>query len=74
MKIETATAIVIALLVIALIFGILKSQTPTEHSDRSSKFVAVCIGGVEYWERTRGYKGYLAVKINKETLQPTRCE
>ena len=74
MKFETATIIVIALLAVGLIFVITKLQTPTEHSDRSSKFVTVCIDSVEYWERASGYKGYLAVKINKETLQPNRCE
>lgn len=37
-------------------------------------FATVCLDGVEYWMRKSGYSGYMAVRIDPETLQPARCE
>lgn len=36
----------------------------------------VCLDGVEYWQRAGGgyYRGYLAVKIDPRTLQPSTCK
>ena len=47
--------------------------TPQDTSMNEQHFSAQCLNGVEYYIRTQGYKGYMAVKINKETLQPSRC-
>lgn len=34
----------------------------------------VCFDGVKYYKEYHVYRGYMAVKINKDTLQPERCE
>jgi hypothetical protein len=36
-------------------------------------FEVQCLNGVQYYVRTVAYKGYMAVKINKDTLKPETC-
>jgi hypothetical protein len=33
-----------------------------------------CVDGVEYWTRTVGYKGYMAVRIDPDTLTFVTCD
>lgn len=47
------------------------SRPPTQRTEAEG---VICINGVEYYKWASGYRGYLAVKINKDTLQPERCE
>jgi hypothetical protein len=34
----------------------------------------VCLNGVSYYVYIKGYRGAMAVKIDKDTLQPVLCE
>lgn len=45
-----------------------------EGDDLTQDYTTVCIHGVEYLHRASGHKGYLAPRIDAETLQPRRCE
>jgi hypothetical protein len=36
-------------------------------------FNVSCIGGVEYWYGQAGYKGYIAPRIDSETLDFVTC-
>jgi hypothetical protein len=36
-------------------------------------FWDACLGGVEYWVRDSGHNGYMAVRIDPETLSFVRC-
>jgi hypothetical protein len=40
----------------------------------SRDFSIQCLQGVQYYVRVFGYKGYMAVVIDSETLQPKRCQ
>lgn len=37
-------------------------------------FSVACLDGTEYWLRAAGYRGYMAVKIDRETRQPASCD
>lgn len=45
------------------------------YSVHSSDFSKQCLDGVTYWFKADvgSYKGYLAVYINPETMQPEKC-
>lgn len=44
-----------------------------DYSKAATMFTPICVDGVEYWIRAAGSKGYMAVRIDPETLQPRRC-
>lgn len=44
-----------------------------DYNTSQSMFQPICLDGVEYWIRAIGRKGYMAVRIDPETLQPRRC-
>lgn len=44
-----------------------------DYNTSQSMFQPICLDGVEYWIRAVGHKGYMAVRIDPETLQPRRC-
>ena len=67
-----ATLLVLALLLAAC--GPLPNRFDREDYNTSEgMFQAICIDGVEYWIRAASNKGYMAVRIDPETLQPRRC-
>ena len=42
-------------------------------SEDGAGYRVECIDGVEYWLRWSGYKGYMAPRIDPETLEFVRC-
>lgn len=60
---------------VAVLSGCSNNQyTENDPYVMTGKFKAVCIDGVEYWIRAIRHKGYLAARINKDTLLPQRCD
>jgi hypothetical protein len=47
---------------------------PNNNSFNKSDFSIQGLQGVQYYVRAAGYKGYMAVVIDSETLQPKRCQ
>ena len=47
-----------------------REQTQAE---QGNKYRVECIDGVEYWTRWTGYKGYMAARVDPETLEFVRC-
>lgn len=52
-----------------------KFENKVDLSDNWSErdFTVVCLSGVEYYIRAIYGKAYMAVKIDKDTLHPVRC-
>jgi hypothetical protein len=40
----------------------------------TNDFTVICLSGVEYYMRAAGDKGYMAVKIDKDTQLPALCQ
>jgi hypothetical protein len=51
-----------------------KDERPLVESNSGRDYRVECVGGVEYWARERGNKGYMAVRVDPETLTFVRCE
>lgn len=65
------------LLVIAVLLvlaGCDNQWSDSDYSTSTNLFTSICIDGVEYWIRATGHKGYLAVRIDPNTLMPKRCK
>lgn len=58
-------------------FAILSACIPDAREKVASEvgqtYTVECINGVEYWKQSRGYGGYMAPRINPETLTFVRC-
>jgi hypothetical protein len=63
-------ALILSLSVLA---GCIEDNRETVPSNSGSKYKAECIDGIEYWLHRRGNAGYLAVRIDPETLSYVRC-
>lgn len=64
------------LLAVSLMFvGCGKSDNRIAAADEFSEadFQSVCLDGVQYWMRAAARKGYLAVRIDPNTLKPVNC-
>ena len=51
-----------------------KDERPTSFSGSGRDFQVECIDGVQYWYRNAGHSGYMAARIDPETLTFVRCE
>lgn len=49
------------------------NSVENEHYNKHD-FAEHCLNGVVYYVRVIPYKGFMAVKINRNTLLPTTCE
>lgn len=47
---------------------------PITESESGSSYRIECIGGIEYWTRANGHQGYMAVRVDPETMTFVRCE
>ena len=62
-------------LIIATPLTVLLSGCNGDTESISGKNYGVeCIGGVEYWYRALGNRGYMAPRIDSETLNCIRCD
>ena len=52
----------------------LEAERTTTKPTKSDKMSELCLNGVSYYYYERGYRGALAVRIDRETLQPKLCE
>jgi hypothetical protein len=50
-----------------------EDERPTVESDSGRNYRVECVGGVEYWVRHSGHNGYMAVRVDPETLSFVRC-
>ena len=48
-------------------------QTDKNTTASKEDFNVACLDGVEYWYRQNGYKGYMAVRIDPQTLTARTC-
>jgi hypothetical protein len=48
-------------------------ERPSVESESGRNYRVECVGGVEYWVRTNGHQGYMAVKVDPSTLSFVRC-
>ena len=63
------------ILIASLIFlAACNDERPSSQSDSGRDYKVECIDGVEYWVRTAGYRGYMAVRVDPKTLTFVRCE
>jgi hypothetical protein len=46
---------------------------PISESESGRHYRVECIDGIEYWTRANGYQGYMAVRVDPETLTFVRC-
>jgi hypothetical protein len=52
-----------------------KEDTPPIFGSESGRNYRVeCIDGVEYWLRARGRLGFMALRVDPETMTFVRCE
>jgi translation initiation factor IF-1 len=42
-------------------------------SDSGRNYRVECLDGVEYWVRYSGHNGYMAVRVDPETMSFVRC-
>lgn len=47
---------------------------PISESESGRSYRVECIGGIEYWAHANGYQGYMAIRVDPETLTFVRCE
>jgi hypothetical protein len=50
-----------------------EDERPTVESESGRTYRVECVGGVEYWVRANGHQGYMAVRIDPETMSFVRC-
>lgn len=51
----------------------LEAERTTTKPTKSDKISELCLNGVSYYYYERGYRGALAVRIDRETLKPKPC-
>jgi uncharacterized membrane protein len=51
-----------------------KDERSAVESESGRNYYVECVGGVEYWFRVVGYQGFMAVRVDPETLTFVRCE
>ncbi len=51
-----------------------EDEHPSIESVSGNTYRVECIDGVQYWFRHIGYKGYMAVRVDPETLSFVRCK
>jgi hypothetical protein len=49
-------------------------EESTVDSNTVRQYTVECIDGVEYWRRTARHSGYMAVRVDPETMTFVRCE
>ena len=79
MKTQTLVAMILAAAALTAC-DTTQQDITRNHQNRDkyeNRYQVICLDGVEYWHwrESHGYQGYesLAVKIDPETLQPSRC-
>jgi len=50
-----------------------EDERPTVESDSGRNYRVECVGGIEYWVRYSGHNGYMAVRVDPETMSFVRC-
>jgi hypothetical protein len=50
-----------------------EDERPTVESESGRNYRVECVGGIEYWVRYSGNNGYMAVRVDSETLTFVRC-
>jgi hypothetical protein len=58
----------------ALALAACKDERPRTESDSGRGYRAECIDGVEYWTRSYGNAGFMAVRVDPNTMTFVRCE
>lgn len=61
------------LAMIALTACVEEDERPAINSNSDRTYRAECIDGIEYWVRHIGHKGYMAVRVDPDTLSFVRC-
>ena len=51
-----------------------KDERPVSESVSGRDYRVECIDGVEYWTRSIGNKGFMAVRVDPETMTFVRCK
>ena len=60
---------------VVLIVAALTLAGCVEEGDNvTENYVSVCIDNVQYWQRINGNQGFLAPRIDTETLNYVRCQ
>jgi hypothetical protein len=50
-----------------------EDERPAVESESGRTYRVECVGGVEYWVRTNARQGYMAVRVDPETMSFVRC-
>lgn len=59
---------------IVLTLAACNDERSQSQSESGRTYTVECIDGVEYWTRQFGNTGYMAVRVNPETLTFVRCK
>lgn len=65
--------ILLGLAVLLFALTACKSDRETIRSETDRAYHVECIDGIEYWVRTYGYRGVMAVRVDPETMTYVRC-
>jgi hypothetical protein len=57
----------------AAVFLAACNEEKTQSTTSSLSFAIECIDGVEYWRARRGKGGYMAVRVDPNTMTFVRC-
>lgn len=62
-----------AILFAAVFLTACVDERPSAQSESGLRYYVECIGGIEYWTSVVGQTGFMAVRVDPETLTFVRC-
>lgn len=71
-KVFVVSVAIVLIVSLALLYRFMLSS-PDPKWGRED-FTVICVDGIQYYTKTRGYRGFMAVAIDKTTLMPLECE
>lgn len=65
--------VVTVVIIIAIFFGYRIMLGNPDSKWGREDFTVICVDGVQYYTKTIGYRGFMAVAIDNTTLMPLEC-
>jgi hypothetical protein len=63
----------IAILSMLALTACVEDERPVVKSDSDRSYRVECVDGIEYWVRHTRHKGYMAVRVDPDTMSFVRC-
>jgi hypothetical protein len=63
----------IAILAVLALTACVEDERPVVKSDSDRNYRVECVDGIEYWVRHSGHQGYMAVRVDPDTMSFVRC-